>query len=58
MEIVTLLAGKSSSYIKNSAHFVEKISYVPIYLFQPDDESRYRKSIHDETQWKNALVSL
>ena len=34
MEIINPLTGKSSSYVKNSAHFVEGISDAPIHSNQ------------------------
>ena len=34
MEIISPLTGKSSSYVKNSAHFVERISDAPIHSNQ------------------------
>ena len=34
VEIINPLTGKSSSYVKNSAHFVERISDAPIYSNQ------------------------
>ena len=34
MAIISPLTGKSSSYVKNSAHFVERISDAPIHSNQ------------------------
>ena len=34
MEIISSLTGKSSSYVKNSAHFVERISDAPVHANQ------------------------
>ena len=52
VEIVTPLTGKSSSYIKNSAHFVEKISNAPInsnQMVSLDVVSLFTKVPVDET---------
>ena len=52
MEIISPLTGKSSSYIKNSAHFVERISDVPIHSNQMvslDAVSLFIKVPTDET---------
>ena len=51
MEIISPLTGKSSSYVKNSAHFVERISVVPFHFNQMvslDVVSRFTKVPTDE----------
>ena len=52
MEIISPLTGKSSSYVKNLAHFVERISDAPIYSKQMvslDVVSLFTKIPTDET---------
>ena len=52
VEIINPLTGKSSSYVKNSAHFVERISDAPIHSNQMvslDVVSLYIKVPTDET---------
>ena len=52
MEIINPLTGKSSSYVKNSAHFVERISDAPIHSNQMvnlDVVSLFTKVPTDET---------
>ena len=52
MEIISPLTGKSSSYVKNSAHFVERISDAPIHSNQTmslDVVSLFTKVSTDET---------
>ena len=52
VKIISSLAGKSSSYVKNSAHFVERISNVPIrsnQMVNLDVVSLFTKVPTDET---------
>ena len=52
MEIISPLTGKSSSFVKNSVHFVERISDVPIHSNQMvslDVVSQFTKVPTDET---------
>ena len=52
VEIISPLTGKSSSYVKNSAHFVERISDTPIHSNQSvslDVVSLFTKVPTDET---------
>ena len=52
VEIINPLTGKSSSYVKNSAHFVERISDAPIHAIQMvslDVVSLFTKVPTDET---------
>ena len=70
VEIISPLTGKSSSYVKNSAHFVKRIKDASIHSNQMvslDVVSLFTKVPTDETLtvvrdkqtpcWKNALVS-
>ena len=73
MGIIIPLTGKSSSYVKNLAHFVERISDAPIHSNQmvsldvvslftkvPTDETLAvvgDKLAADQKNWKNTLVS-
>ena len=49
VEIISPLTGKSSSYNKNSDHFVERISDAPIHSNQMDVVSLFTKVSTDET---------
>ena len=52
VEIIKALTGKSSSYVKNSAHFVERISDAPIHsnkMVSLDVMSRFTNVPTDET---------